>query len=767
MVRPRSLLPALVAPVAIVLAAVVPGSAVAGPASPTPYAVAAVGSPAAVEPVEPLAVTIDALTPGEIPRKGLIEVSGTVTNVDTVAWSMINLYPIISASPMTTVAELDDARDADPLEFVGDRITDAGPFDVVDSLDPGETATYSFTVARSRLPVSERGVYWFGVHALGQTDAGRDVNADGRARTLLPLVQLKQRSLPVSVVVPLRRRLAHAEDGSLSDVAGWVTTLSEGGQLRSLVDFAAGAGSRPVTLLVDPALVEAVEQLAAGNPARSLLATMDPDDPDAVDADDPTGSGAPDPSGSPDPDSGDESGDDSGSPDDTATPAPDPDDLDPLAAEAAEAAAAWLDQLEAAADGNADVLLLPYGDLDVAAAAAHDPGVYDRARKLAGDELEPLGIEAQPGIGSPLGFLDAAGLRLLHDDETVLVSDQEVAGALAPASGAPVPTVADIEGRRVIVTSSGAAEGGPGPSERLTLLSLRQRVLSEAAVRLLTVGRHRPLVVQLAPGWLPDRTTGFFDGLDLDWVDLDSAVDATEDEEAVPVDPADLEYPAQQSRVTLDPSNFAAARDLAQAGVVLQNLLTFNDEVAATVAREALVDLSYSARATPTQVRDAADASRGWIEEQLDRVGISAPNGVTLSSTSGRFSATLTNDLDEPVTVRLVAYADQPLELTVPANDLELPARSRTTVLLNARTSKPGVHNLTIALTDRSDNPIGSSADLPIRSAQVSNVIWLIMGSGAALLFGAIGVRLVRRVRDSRRLAREDVLVGGAPPEPT
>ncbi len=39
---------------------------------------------------------------------------------------------------------------------------------------------------------------------------------------------------------------------------------------------------------------------------------------------------------------------------------------------------------------------------------------------------------------------------------------------------------------------------------------------------------------------------------------------------------------------------------------------------------------------------------------------------------------------------------------------------------------------------------------VPIRAAQVSGVIWLIMGSGAVLLFGAIAVRLVRRVRAAR-----------------
>jgi hypothetical protein len=42
----------------------------------------------------------------------------------------------------------------------------------------------------------------------------------------------------------------------------------------------------------------------------------------------------------------------------------------------------------------------------------------------------------------------------------------------------------------------------------------------------------------------------------------------------------------------------------------------------------------------------------------------------------------------------------------------------------------------------------------------VSAVIWLILGTGVALLFGAIAVRLVRRVRASTRAARATPATG-------
>ena len=61
-----------------------------------------------------------------------------------------------------------------------------------------------------------------------------------------------------------------------------------------------------------------------------------------------------------------------------------------------------------------------------------------------------------------------------------------------------------------------------------------------------------------------------------------------------------------------------------------------------------------------------------------------------------------------------------------------------------------GVHNVTLVLTNLAGRPLGSSDTFPIRSEPVSRVIWVILGTGVALLFGAIVVRLVRRVTRSR-----------------
>jgi hypothetical protein len=98
------------------------------------------------------------------------------------------------------------------------------------------------------------------------------------------------------------------------------------------------------------------------------------------------------------------------------------------------------------------------------------------------------------------------------------------------------------------------------------------------------------------------------------------------------------------------------------------------------------------------------------------------------------------------VTISILARSDSGITIT-PPEPVEMAPKSRTSVLLQARTTEAAVHNVTLLLTDAEGTPLGSSDRLPIRSAQVSNVIWVILGAGVLLLFGAILVRLVRRVR--------------------
>jgi hypothetical protein len=106
------------------------------------------------------------------------------------------------------------------------------------------------------------------------------------------------------------------------------------------------------------------------------------------------------------------------------------------------------------------------------------------------------------------------------------------------------------------------------------------------------------------------------------------------------------------------------------------------------------------------------------------------------------------------VTVTIGARTDDRLTIESPET-IDVPAHRRVSVLLTARTDENGVHDVTLVVADKRGTPLGATTELTIRSAQVSNVIWLFLGIGCALLFGAIGVRLFRRVRNARRAARD------------
>ena len=122
MLRPVSLLPALV-----VVASLLGLPAAAAQAAPRQHA----------EPTTPLAVTIDTLTPSVIPPQGPVRVTGSVTNRDDETWTDVNVYAFVSEAPMTTAAELADAADTAPDEYVGPRILTEGTYDSIGDLDPG------------------------------------------------------------------------------------------------------------------------------------------------------------------------------------------------------------------------------------------------------------------------------------------------------------------------------------------------------------------------------------------------------------------------------------------------------------------------------------------------------------------------------------------------------------------------------------------------------------------------------------------------------
>jgi hypothetical protein len=675
----------------------------------------------AATPSDPLSVTIDRLTPSTLrvdPTKGTVRVSGVITNDDDQTWQDLNVHAFIGSSPLTTETELTEASLSDPDQEVGNRITTYGDFQTVPDLAPGQSYSYSLAIPRADLrnsagqTITAPGVYWFGVQVLGTDTTGRDNLADGRARTFLPLVDPASTGattgLPekTAVVVPLRQRVLRQPDGTLASPENWLKRISPGGRLDDLLQFGT---VHPVSWLVDPAVIDAIQQLADGNQPRSLAPT----------------------------DGSDDTTQPSASPTAAAKRA--------AASDAAQTAKDWLARLVAVLKAS-DVYALPYGDLDLAAAARHDPDLYALARQRSTATMTALGIPSTP-IDAPInGYLQAGALDAGDDATTLLLSDQAISGT--------VPAVASLDGRSVITTSSLVAAGGPPPGDQLDLVPVRQELLAQASMRL---GTGDPVIAVLPANWSPEADStgavdgaGFFDGLDKKWLELAPLTDATSASVEQEVEGSRLRYPDAEVAHELPAQTFTVVDGLRESGKVLQDVLTHNGAVGTTVLDDALTSASYTARGGSGGA--AAERSREAIDTLLRNVTVEAPPAVTLSSDRGRFNATVINGLDQDITVKVRSVADNGMTISVPRK-LEIPAKGRTGVLLTATAHTNGVHTVILQLTDATGRPLGSEASFPIRTAQVSRIIWLFIACGLGLLFAAIVVRLARRVRSGARPA--------------
>ncbi|KRB76408.1 hypothetical protein ASE01_15685 [Nocardioides sp. Root190] len=689
----------------------------------------------------PLEVTISSLTPGVLSRTGPLVIEGTVTNVDLETWRDIDLFPMASSGPdcaltpcapvMTTAAELQLAADSDPETPIGARYLEIS--DDITSLEPGQSASYTLRIPQDELrrlfPTPTSGVYWFGVHALGSSDKqAYDSVADGRARTFLPYAADRlDAPVDTAIVVPLRGRIAHTADGALDRTEGWERSLAFDGDLGGPLAFGAASGTAPVTWLVDPAVPDAVHQLSLGNPDREVVPTPDPDEAS--------------PSSEPSEDTEGEESEDA-----TDTPL-------------ARAARTWLERAREELESGA-VATLPYGDPDIAAAADSQPTLYRSARELGGTVLGAWEIDGNAVVAPPDGYLDRAGIDSVDDDAPLLLGDR-----MFPAETFSVrPPVAGLIGERpVVVTAEAAADGGPGPDPAQAPVALRQRILSEAVVRLLRAGRQapEPLVVVLPATVTADDAPEFWEGLDSDLVRtvaLDQLVVSAEsttetrtgDERQI--DPAELSYPATQEKNELSATVLAEAGRLVRAARTYQAILGEDFAIGTDLVGEALAGTSYAVR-SDRSVAGRLARTREWVQDQLDQVVIDAPPGVTLSGTSGGFNVAVRNDLDHPVTVQVRASTEDGAEIEV-ANPVRLAANSRTSVPISATMTRAGVHNVTLRLTDVDGHALGGSDTLPLRTGQAGIVIWAIIGAGGGILFVAIGIRLVRRYR--RRHAAED-----------
>ena len=174
MSRPSPFRAALAGLMTLTLGGSVALGATAAHAATAPEASSPAAAPAAAPTGDPLVVHIDTISP-VVPREGDVVIGGTVTNVSDDTFTRINLHAFSSQSPLTDATTLSASAAIDPTEYVGPRVTEPGTFDTVDVLEPGESAPFTDSVPVELLGIpDEPGVYWIGIHALGDGAEPRD-----------------------------------------------------------------------------------------------------------------------------------------------------------------------------------------------------------------------------------------------------------------------------------------------------------------------------------------------------------------------------------------------------------------------------------------------------------------------------------------------------------------------------------------------------------------------------------------------------------------
>jgi hypothetical protein len=748
--------------------------AYAVPAATSPAAGTAPGTARVAAPDDraPLQVSIDSLAPSTIPRHGDLTLTGQVTNRSDETWTDLKVYLLTSATPMTSGAELAEAARTEPTAPIGERLYRPGLYDEIGDLAPGSSRSYTLSVPRGRLKISgEPGAYWLGVHVLGGGPEGRDLVADGRARTFIPLMRPRDPGTTLSLVIPVRATVRRQPDGRLSQPERWAEMLSSEGRLGRLLDFSGTSLGTPLTWLVDPAVLDAAHTLATNNPPMDA----GPTDTDERANVPPTPTGSPSnsasesasasasasatasagetPGESPS-EGGGSSGESTGATPsdgdqgDTAPPPP----QTPRSPEAQEAED-WLDTFRRQSDQHS-VLALPYGEVDTAALLSSGRAdLFDQARDLSALTLRTYRVQADPALAPPSGFLPEAALDEIDPDTQLVLSDRALTGTGR--------TVAESEqGHRIVLVDTSASRGGPGPGPRYQTLAIRQRMLSEAAVHALGPDAGQPLVVSTPATWDPGaqwRIADFFAGMTQPWlrlVDVPTAALGS----SRPYD-GQLRYPRRQKRAELPSDTLQAGRRLVDTGNAYAALLSRNDMVDEFLAKTAMTQLSYRMRPRPDVAERRMRQTTDLVGSRMARIGIDAPPFVTMSSESGSFQITLVNGLDEPVTVGVRARVDDQ-GLTIHSPDpVSLGPGQRTAVLLRATSHGLGVHEVTLHPVNVNGTPLGASTEFPLRSSQVGLVIWVILGLGAAVFVVAFAIRIRRRVRSRRGVRRS---AGGA-----
>ncbi|MFI5691465.1 hypothetical protein ACIA58_06460 [Kribbella sp. NPDC051586] len=691
---------------------------------------AALGAPADAAPADDPAVqvTIDSFSPVALEPGQPVVIKGRVTNTSSVTFNDPQALACIDRTRLASTVALDripteqniPLNDRDSCSNLTNDPQTFKPFE--QPLAPKQTVAFTLTVPWKEWRIKDQtGVYVVGVTFRGEPPNSSRIMA-GRARTLMPVAGTTplSRTVNTALVIPLRHRPTQLGGKNFANDS-LAEALAPKGSLTRLLAL---GKQHKVTWLLDPAMLDEIRQMA-----KSYVIVGD-------DGQTTPGSGQAD-------------------------------------------AAAWLKEFDASRIAGNQVVLLPYGDPDVAGLL--DSG--DPLKKLVagarettqGYALGTASLNMPPAFTNGLWleagaaasrYLGAAsvGFAGSSENDLNLVSSSSWSAATRPVlTTTPVydvTTVGPDRSVRTVIANSSLTNGGPDPETAASPLQVRQRFAAETAL-IAASGKGAASVVALPPrGWDTDgaATAELAASLSLPWIkatDVDAIVASN------PKPQATAAPKAPRSNGVLTEAQLDGVRELDAATTTMQNLLVDENALPEVMSNALLRSTSLGWNGYPEEARHFAAVELGSANQQLGKVSLvnaSVQRGlrkeikVNLAGSKGTFPLTITNDTEWSVRVGIeVTAVNRPdLKIKQPQTAV-LGPRQKWTPRITASAEQNGLIRANAQVVTAGGQPVGKSQELLIQASQYGSVGWILVGAACALLFGTSFVRIYRRVRTERR----------------
>ncbi|MGY1740469.1 MULTISPECIES: DUF6049 family protein [unclassified Blastococcus] len=676
------------------------------------------------DPERPVRIEVTRMDPATVAPGGAITLSGTLTNTgeDDLTGLTVRLQ---RGEPLRTRGDL-LAADTDP----GATPVAAAFLPIAGTLAAGESLPFSYTTTTADLQLTEDGVYPVLLNLNGVTSDGEESRVGEVDTYVVQLAAPPVGSTGVAWLWPLTEPTHRDAAGRFADDDLADAVASDGRLDRMLTTLerlpeAAPTGGQPqpvarVTLAVDPALLEALAEMAEG--------------PYDVAGEEDAGQGT-------------------------------------------EAAAAFLERLRTLARVH-PVVALPYGDADVdALTTAGLPAVA--ARTLPGTGTAAA-VPAAPEEGGPPVDQAGAGARIVRDVLGVESRTDLVWAAGGTVHGQTLGLLRDGEISSVVVSSAGLADGGEavglgsgGAAARTTLAEGSEGLVADAELGALVgdadaaaggvrlagqryVAELALLARQAGGDPVAPRTVLVAPPRELD-ADPDGLAAMIASTSQVPgvrsvvVDEL-LTGPTAQTGGLTPPADPAGLDPAVLADV--QAAVGVRDDLAGAVVGDPAAALApydaAAARATSVALRDdperareaAADLHR-TMDGLLDRVTLLSPADGTysLASSDAPLVLTVQNELPFAVSVLLQVRTRSGVGLSVEDIGVQqLEPGERTTLQVPTEVRQSGRFAVTASLTTPDGGALGSPVDLQVTSTAYG-VISLAITIGAAALLGLLFLR--------------------------